>query len=29
MHFKPITKFINRNRVMTFDNHLKSALTSE
>ena len=26
--FKPITKFINRNRVMTFDSHLKSSLTS-
>ena len=26
--FKPITKCINRNHVITFDRHLKTALTS-
>ena len=26
--FKPITKRINRNHVITFDSHLKTALTS-
>ena len=25
--FKPITKFSNRNHVITFDSHLKTALT--